>query len=300
MARTEKYQGQNVDLARLANRIETYLENNDFDVAVSKDPHGYGNWFFIQAVKLGTFRTISGTRQSTDITIRGDPNSLEVTIGTGEWGKNLIAGAPLFLAPPIGIGATIAKLYFGKKFEDNLWKYVEDQVRFLVNTATQEQGKEYSSEYVEGYPGWNTPTSGGSLILQRQGGEGKNSIIFRSPDGRQITFSAESVTEANIVTGKKGMRPDDLMLRIEYKEGENTYKPVFNVGDDVIRGVLGGINELVAEDKQLRAIAQTKVITGGVKYCSNCGFEVPKDAKFCSSCGTKQEVVAQTQIQAQA
>jgi hypothetical protein len=291
MGNTKRYNGKNVDLARLANRIETYLENSEFDVAVSKDPHGHGNWFFIQAAKLGTLRTIAGTRQSTDIITRGEPNSFEVTIGTGQWGKNLIVGAPLFLVAPVGIGATLAKLYLGKRFEDNLWKYVEDQVDHLVNTATQEQAKDYSSEYIEGYPGWNTPTSGGRLILQRQGGgQGKNSIIFTAPDGRQITIPAESVNDINIVTGKKGMRPDDLLLRIEYNEQGKTYQPVFNVGDDIVRGTLAGINELVAEDKQLRAIEQTKVITSGVKNCSSCGFEISKDAKFCSSCGAKQEL----------
>ncbi len=29
-----------------------------------------------------------------------------------------------------------------------------------------------------------------------------------------------------------------------------------------------------------------------MKYCSNCGAQLPDEAKFCDSCGTKQQSVA--------
>jgi hypothetical protein len=289
LAKTERFQNRDVDLQRLATRIEEYLQHNEFEVAVSKDPSGYTGWVFIQARKGGTLRTVAGARRSTDITIKGEPNNFEVTVGSGEWGKNLAASAPLFIVPVVGIGATLTKVYFGKKFESSLWKFIMDQAHFLANTASEERELEYDCDYVEGYPGWPKPSNGGRLQLERQRGDGKNNIIFKAVDGQTIVIPAESVEDVTIATGKKGMRPDDLMIRLESKLNGKTIKPVFNVGDDVARAVLTGINELVGEDKQLRTIEQTKVITS-LKHCTNCGFEIAKDAKFCSSCGTKQEL----------
>ena len=64
--------------------------------------------------------------------------------------------------------------------------------------------------------------------------------------------------------------------------------PIFNIQDDVISGVLSGINELTGEDKVLKYVTQAKVITD-VKYCIECGNEISKVAKFCSACGARQE-----------
>jgi hypothetical protein len=120
----------------------------------------------------------------------------------------------------------------------------------------------------------------------------EKSHLFRASDGRQIIITAESISHANIITAKTGLRPIDIILRIEFKiDGKKAY-PVFNVENDVIWAVLVGINELVAEDNQLEAIEKNKGMSGGVKYCSHCGFEISQDSKFCSSCRAKQELAA--------
>jgi len=75
-------------------------------------------------------RTTAGARRSTDIMLEGSANNFHVTIGTGEWGKNLLMSAPLFLVPIVGISVTIAKLYTGKKFESTIWKFVKDEIEF--------------------------------------------------------------------------------------------------------------------------------------------------------------------------
>ena len=33
-----------------------------------------------------------------------------------------------------------------------------------------------------------------------------------------------------------------------------------------------------------------------MKYCSNCGTQLPDEAKFCESCGTRQQAAPQTSI----
>ncbi|HXG06250.1 MAG TPA: zinc ribbon domain-containing protein [Nitrososphaera sp.] len=304
MARTERYTNLDVDLERLATRIETYLQENKFEVAFSKDSSEPASWFFIQARKAGALRTAAGARRSIDITIRGQPDNFEVTIGTGEWGKNIITSAPLFVVPIVGISATLAKLYVAKKFEDGLWKYIRDQARFLEASASATargagpnapaagvDSRSYDCDYVEGYPGWNKQIEGGKLVLFREKG-GKNRLVFKSGVGDQhektIVIPAQNIEEASIISRKKGLHEDDLMIQISCKdENGKRIRPVFNLNDDIIRGVLAGINEIVGEEKGLRSLEQVHVSTDS-KYCSGCGSQIAKDARFCSSCGQKQ------------
>ncbi len=301
MAKTERFTNLDTDLERLSTRVQTYLQENKFEVAFSKDPSEPASWFFIQARKAGALRTAAGARRSTDITIRGDPNNFEVTIGTGEWGKNIITSAPLFIVPIVGISATLAKLYVAKKFEDNLWKYIRDQARFLEGSGYKARSQKsaessvvgvdsraYDCDYVEGYPNWKGQIEGGKLVLFREKG-GKNRLVFKAPDnGNQIVIPAKSIEQATIITRKKGLHEDDLMIQIECKdENGKNIKPIFNLNDDIIRGVLAGINEIVGEDKVLRSFEQVH-ISADTKYCTSCGSHIPKEARFCPSCGQKQ------------
>lgn len=297
MAKTERYTNLGVDLERLATRIETYLQENKFEIAFSKDQSEPASWFFIQARKAGALRTAAGARRSTDITIRGQPDDFQVTIGTGEWGKNIITSAPLFIVPIVGISATLAKLYVAKRFEDGLWKYIRDQARFLEGSsstarATEESpvgtdSRSYDCDYVEGYPGWSRQIEGGKLVLIRERG-GRNRVVFKTSDDKQIVIPAQDIAEASVISRKKGLHKDDLMIQISCKdENGRNVKPVFNLNDDIIRGVMAGIDELAGEDKGLRSLEQAHVSTD-IKYCSSCGGQVPKEARFCPSCGQKQ------------
>lgn len=299
MAKTQRFSGDDTDLERLGTRVETYLQESKFEVAFSKDTSEPASWFFIQARKAGALRTVAGARRSTDITIRGSPDDFQVTIGTGEWGKNIVTSAPLFIVPIVGITATLAKLYVAKRFEDSLWRYITDQVKFLNGSAssarTQTTGartgvdsRSYPCDYVEGYPGWKLQLAGGKLALIREK-EGNNKLVFKSQDDKQqIVIPAQDIVQAAIISRKKGLHEDDLMIQISCKDDSGkSVKPVFNLNDDIIRGVLAGINEIVGEEKGLRSFEQVHVTTD-VKYCASCGSQIPKEAKFCSSCGQKQ------------
>jgi len=254
MGKNEIFVGKNVNLERLATRIETYLQENKFEVGLSKDQKS--SIFLIQARKSGILRTASGARRSTDIKITGKPDNFELNISTGEWGKNLVTSAPLFVIPMVGIVATITKLYTAKKFENNLWDFVKDQVVFLKDTDLSqaeknrdfvEVDKEYNCEYVEGYPQWNEEVEG-KLVLKRSK-EQENMLLFKK-GSQEIKMLGTSILSTTIVAKKKGMSEDDLMIQIEFKDPSGKkIKPIFNLSDDIIRGILAGIDELVAEEK---------------------------------------------------
>jgi hypothetical protein len=310
LAKSKNFSGKSVDLERLSNRITSYLESEEFEVAFSKDSNVPARWYLVQARKISTLRTITGTRKSTDISIRGDPNSFEISISNGEWGKNLAASVPLIIVPVIGIGATLGKIYLGKVFENNLWDYVHDQISSLegsyknkgnmaadtisksdeVDQSSRELPESnidirgYPSDYVRGYPGWDSPIEGGQLFLERNK-TGKDRIIFKSPESKEFIMMAENISNIDIITRNN----NDLLVEIDYKEevtGKES-KPVLNLSDNVIRGIMGGINEMIAEDREMKRIQQIKIIENS-KYCGNCGYNLPSTAKFCLSCGTKQ------------
>jgi len=305
---------KNVDLKRLAKRTYSYLNENKFEVAYSKDESEPATWFFIQARKLGTVRTIAGMRRSTDITIKGKPNQFDVNISTGEWGKNMMSSAPLLLGAALGKDndyaviasvaaagvSSVVKWFTARRFETNLRKFIVDQIKFLENSYAKEKPQpapnktvkkdsmEYSCDYVSGYPSWNEHLLGGTLTLELYQ-TGKNKIIFSSPTSKskKIILPAELVEEANIISHKKGFSEDDLMIRLKCKNqtGKTIY-PVFNISDDIIRNVVSGISELVSDDKIPNMMSET--MTTDIKNCKNCNVEISAKFKFCTSCGFKQ------------
>lgn len=260
MPKTQRFFDCCLDINRLATRITTYLQDHSFEVAISKDKQNPPEWCFIQARKSGALRTAVGARRSLNISINGTPDNIEITIGTGEWGKNLLSSAPLFVIPVVGIAATLTKFYTAKRFESNLWKYTREQIIHLKDSCpadseeylTKSDLREYPCDYVEGYPEWDVQSIGGTLSLEHRKNE-KHKIVFTSNDSKKIVISAEDIIKASIISRKTGLNEHDLMIEIDYK-GKNgeILQPVFNLNDTVITGVLAGINELVAEDRYLK------------------------------------------------
>lgn len=296
MGKTETFTNLNNDLVRLATRVETYLQESGFEVAFSKDQTEPASWFFIQARKASALRTVAGARRSTDIAIRGSPDRFEVSIGTGEWGKNLVSSAPLFIVPVVGITASLVKLYSAKRFEDSLWKFIRDQARFLSGSAAKAaepqtgvaaDSRAYDCDYIEGYPGWKKQVIGGKLVLFREEG-GKNRVVFKSPDAQEIIILAANISGASVISRKKGLHEQDLMIQLDCRDDTGRKVTlVFNVNDDVIRGIMAGIDELAGEDKALRELEDVSVTTD-TKVCASCTTSIPKQARYCMSCGQKQ------------
>ena len=262
MAKTQRFFDCSLDINRLTTRITTYLQDHSFEVALSKDKERPSTWCFVQARKNGTLRTAVGARRSMNISVNGTPDNIEITIGTGEWGKNLLSSAPLFVIPVIGIAATLTKFYTAKRFESNLWKYIKEQIIHLKDSCstnseeyfTKSDFREYQCDYVEGYPGWDLPNLGGTLVLEHKREE-KHMVVFTSSNSKEIVISADSIIKASIISRQKGLNAHDLMIEIIYKDKNGKIiQPIFNLNDAIITGVLAGINELVAEDTYLKNI----------------------------------------------
>jgi len=255
LVKKQVFEGCGVDLEKMAGRIETHLAENGFEVAFSSNTSGRAPTYFIQARKRGVLRTTTGTRRSMDIRIEGNSDDFEVKLGTGEWGNNIIASAPLFVIPIIGITTTVAKIYTAKRFESSIWAYVKRQVTLLKNTAIQNNAKqkrpeqsEFDCDYIEGYPGWGSPVNGGTLVLEKEGSSPAR-LLFMAPDGEQITIPVAKIERASVITRKKGMRENDLLVELscEGKDGK-TVRPVLNLPDYAIPDILGTINKSAAKD----------------------------------------------------
>jgi hypothetical protein len=136
LPKTVSYTGRNVELQRLAKAIEDFSETNGFETGVYKDESSPSTWFQIQLTKTGKGRTVIGARRCLDVVIRGQPGNFDVAIGSGEWGKNIMAS---LIVGTLTLGAGL--LWAGgsaatyRLFEDKLWGYVNIQVGSLTNTA---------------------------------------------------------------------------------------------------------------------------------------------------------------------
>ena len=131
---TERWLKQYVKLLRLAEAVEQYCRTNGFETKMDK---GEG-WYHIQALKAGVARSIVGARRCLDITIRGSAEDFAVTVGTGEWGKNIFASAVTgALTLGAGLLSAGASAVAYKYFEDRLWNFIKSQVSTLKNTDSQ-------------------------------------------------------------------------------------------------------------------------------------------------------------------
>ena len=135
MAREFLYVDRNVDLDKLAARIEDFLNNNDFEVKIDKNTTD--RWIEIQARKVGFVRTIIASRKAIHVVIDGTSNHFTVTQATGEWGKNIAASA---LIPIIG-WAGLVGLGLNARFIGKLWSYVQQSVMDLRDTGNEKEEK---------------------------------------------------------------------------------------------------------------------------------------------------------------
>lgn len=121
--------GRNIDLQRLALSIENYSRVNDFETRLFIDQTYPPSWFQVQSIKKGVGRTIIGARRCLDIIGRGRPDDLELSVGTGDWGKN-IAASLITGTLTLGLGFVWAgaSAIAYKVFEDKMWKFIRSQI----------------------------------------------------------------------------------------------------------------------------------------------------------------------------
>ncbi|NQV39291.1 MAG: hypothetical protein HQ505_01920 [Nitrosopumilus sp.] len=128
MARSFTVLDNNVDLKSLAQDINDFFIDDGFpDVKVDENVNG--QWFEIQADKKGIARSIIAARKAIHVIIKGTPDKFNVTITTGEWGKNIAAAALSGIATMyVGTVLGVVSLGLNAKFTKKLVKFIEKSI----------------------------------------------------------------------------------------------------------------------------------------------------------------------------
>jgi len=130
MVKEGNWQNKNVDLKQLTEKIKKFFYANKFsEVQNFDDPNG--TYIKIQARKTGVFRTLTSQRKAIQIIIRGESNNFQVSVSSGEWGKNITAG--VLLNPAV----SLVGLGLNASFNNKVWNFINDAVESLENTYKQ-------------------------------------------------------------------------------------------------------------------------------------------------------------------
>ena len=130
MVKEGAWQNKNVDLKQLTEKIKKFFYANKFsEVQNFDDPNG--TYIQIQARKAGVFRTLTSQRKAIQVTIRGEPNNFQISMASGEWGKNITVGA--LLNPAV----SLVGLGLNASFNNKVWNFINDVVDSLENTYKQ-------------------------------------------------------------------------------------------------------------------------------------------------------------------
>jgi len=130
MVKEGNWQNKNVDLKQLTEKIKKFFYANKFsEVQNFDDPNGA--YIQIQARKAGVFRTLTSQRKAIQIIIRGESNNFQVSVSSGEWGKNITAG--VLLNPAV----SLVGLGLNASFNNKVWNFINDAVESLENTYKQ-------------------------------------------------------------------------------------------------------------------------------------------------------------------
>lgn len=120
-----EYDNKNIDLNRLADKIQEFFEKDKYKIQKGTHPKG----IVIQAQKSGIIRTIFAADQSITVVITGDPNHVLVRMGISKWLQDLgVAAIEAFIFTPLLLFIEIPESLWVFEIERELWKYIEDQI----------------------------------------------------------------------------------------------------------------------------------------------------------------------------
>ena len=191
------FKGADVNLKELANEIRDFLRNDGF-VKTKIEDDGYGNYFDVQGIKSGWWRTISSTRKAIHVIIEGAPNRFTANVGVGEWGKN-IGVASLTAISTMGIGLIFQGAGIGSNilFERKLNKFIHSAVSKLKGTGSKR--KEFSKK---GKPGWvDSEGDGyGNYFVIPKGGKSKTVKKRKSKPRKPKTPKPKAVEDYDLGT----------------------------------------------------------------------------------------------------
>jgi hypothetical protein len=119
------YQGKNVNLQALSEKIQDYLKNDKYTVQAANTPSG----IVIQARKGGILRDIIAAERALTIMISGDPNNFTVRVGVGKWKQNLaVAAAEAILLTELFLIVDVPEMLWNVEIENKLVKQIDQFV----------------------------------------------------------------------------------------------------------------------------------------------------------------------------
>jgi len=130
MAKEGSWKDKNVDLKQLTEKIKKFFYADKFSEVQSFDDPS-GNFIQIQARKTGVFRTLTSQRKAIQVIIRGDPNNFQISLSSGEWGKNITAGALLSLE------ISLVGLGLNALFNKKVWNFINEYKQSITSVETK-------------------------------------------------------------------------------------------------------------------------------------------------------------------
>lgn len=120
-----EYDGKNIDLSRLADKVQEFFDKQKFKVQRASHPKG----IVIQAQKSGIIRTIFAADQAITVTITGDPDHVVVRMGVAKWLQDLgVAAIEAIILTPLLLFIEVPESLWVFETERELWKYLEEQI----------------------------------------------------------------------------------------------------------------------------------------------------------------------------
>ncbi len=130
VVKEETWQNKSVDLKKLTEKIKKFFYTNKFS-EIQNFEDSNGSYIQIQARKVGIFRTLTSQRKIIQIIIRGEPDNFQISLSSGEWGKNITAGVLLNLE------ISLVGLGLNALFNKKVWSFINDAVESLENSYKQ-------------------------------------------------------------------------------------------------------------------------------------------------------------------
>jgi hypothetical protein len=120
------YEGKNVDLEALKNKIVAYLQQEGFEVQTSpSSPHGT----VVQAKKGNWLSAIIAMDRALTILLDGEPNNFLVRIGIGKWLEHLgVTAVESLLITPLFILIDVPETLWNFEIESKISKQIDSLV----------------------------------------------------------------------------------------------------------------------------------------------------------------------------
>ncbi|WP_298342767.1 hypothetical protein [Ferrimicrobium sp.] len=120
------FKGKQVDLDTFANKIEEYLKSDGFTVESAGDAD---KGYVVQAKKGGFLSEVISAQRALIISLSGPSDDVTLTIGVGNWKKELaVTAIETLLVSDLFLPVDIAEMAWTAEVENKILKQIETMV----------------------------------------------------------------------------------------------------------------------------------------------------------------------------